>query len=150
MSVLQVTPPESTSPVNEQTNNSHNDQFNLHSDSSQNYSSSQNYNSQNFNSECSNNDMDKLKDIKSNANNREKMGRPILGAGARLQRNRIATDESSNSNWRDHSKENSAGWDGSQKKGGKNWGNSGNKKGHGGGNRNNKGWEHDDRFDNDY
>ncbi|KAG5861709.1 hypothetical protein JTB14_036471 [Gonioctena quinquepunctata] len=66
--------------------------------------------------------------------NSGKHGRPILGAGARLNKNKMNNE--STSNWRDGS-----GW-GSKPKGG--WGD--NKKGP----KTSKGWEHDDRFENDY
>lgn len=64
-------------------------------------------------------------------NNREKAGRPILGAGARLNKNNVPNDGLSG---RDKQY---AAWSKGEKKGYVEP-------------RHNKSWEHDDRFENDY
>ncbi|XP_028131801.1 CBP80/20-dependent translation initiation factor-like isoform X1 [Diabrotica virgifera virgifera] len=70
------------------------------------------------------------------SNNTGKFGRPILGAGARLNKAKFNNDSS---NWRDKDNSSTGGW----KKTG--WGNNDkNSKGK------SKGWEHDDRFENNY
>lgn len=67
----------------------------------------------------------------------EKTPRPILGVGARLKH-----EKNDDTNWREQKTDNDA-WDNS-KKPGKNW-NPNNKQ-----RKNPKGWEHDDRLENDY
>ncbi|XP_018579984.1 uncharacterized protein LOC108917725 [Anoplophora glabripennis] len=68
-----------------------------------------------------------------------KHGRPILGSGARFNKNR--SNDESNSNWRE--RDQSGGWGGRQKtQGGRGDSRKNTKAG--------KGWEHDDRFENDY
>lgn len=73
--------------------------------------------------------------------NREKTGRPILGAGARFQKDK----QENNMNWREHHhKEDSSNWGKDKNSGGSGWGDKKTK------NYTNKGWEHDDRFETDY
>lgn len=63
---------------------------------------------------------------------RDKPGRPILGAGARLNKGKSDAKKANIGEWES---QNSSGW------GSKPFNN---------GQKNRKGWEHDDRFENDY
>ncbi|KAJ8927018.1 hypothetical protein NQ314_020581 [Rhamnusium bicolor] len=71
------------------------------------------------------------------SNNSGKHGRPILGSGARFNKNK--SNDDSSTNWRDRDR--SSGW---SKKNTGNWGDT--KKS----SKIGKGWEHDDRFETDY
>lgn len=121
VNVLQVSTPE-VSPINEQSSVPRSNSFSHYNSSAVSVASSQS-----FNASDSGMSIGRWEDKSSN---REKAGRPILGAGARMNKN--AHKEGSSGRDKQHS-----GWNRGEKKGYTEQ-------------RHNKSWEHDDRFENDY
>ncbi|GJQ71462.1 hypothetical protein Trydic_g8750 [Trypoxylus dichotomus] len=160
VSVLQVTPPDSTSPIGDSSSssslttkntqsqhqtqpssNASNTAQNMYNTSQQAFNT--NSSGSNYNNESGMNVgglWNKKKD-KTAVPNREKTGRPILGSGARLQKDK---QESGTANWSVHHKEDSSNWGKDSKSSGSGgWGDKKSKS-------YNKGWEHDDRFETPY
>ncbi|KAI4467102.1 eif4g domain protein [Holotrichia oblita] len=164
VSVLQVTPPDSTSPIGDSssiasittknTPSQHQTQPSNTSNTAQtmcNTTSQQAYSNNNSTSNYTNDSGMNVggssgwdtKKEKTAMPNREKTGRPILGAGARFHKDR----QENTGNWRDHQhKDDSSNWSKDKTKSNSNsgWGEKKSKS------YNNKGWEHDDRFETDY
>ncbi|KAK9679788.1 hypothetical protein QE152_g39716 [Popillia japonica] len=165
VSVLQVTPPDSTSPIGDSSsitqiatkttppqhqtqplNTSNTAQNMCNAPSQQAYSNNNttaNYTNDSGMNVGSSGCWDSKKD-KTAVPNREKTGRPILGAGARFHKDK----QENSGNWRDHQlKEDASNWVKDKTKsnnGNSGWGEKKSKS------YNNKGWEHDDRFETDY
>lgn len=122
VNVLQVSTPE-VSPINDQSSVPRSNSFSHYTNSTASVSSSQSYNASD-----SGMSIGRWED---KSNNREKAGRPILGAGARMNKTNAQKDGLSGRD-KPHT-----GWNKGEKKGFSEQ-------------RHNKSWEHDDRFENDY